>query len=183
MRDGLMILLIAFTMAWTSAISAEQEYLSQSALRFGAGGGRVKVEAASLHGSTSAWDFFGGFEFNPYFAVEAGYLKFGKAKDVVADVVFEDDTKALYASVIASFPLDDDVDIYARLGLLDWETDREARQDGVVLVRQKTDGNDLLYGGGIAAMIDEALLRLEYRVADLDDSDLRLISLAVAWRF
>jgi hypothetical protein len=32
-------------------------------------------------------------------------------------------------------------------------------------------------------MIDDALLRLEYRMADLDDTELRFVSLAIAWRF
>lgn len=160
-------------------------FMSESAWRFGIGGGRLTIEAddLDLKGSATAWEVFGGFEFNRYLAIEAGYIDGGKAKDNVGDIVIEADTRALYASVLGSLPVGDVVSLYARAGVMDWKSDQEARSDGDVLLAVDVDGTDPFFGAGIAALIEGALLRLEYRIADLDDTDLTAVSLAIAWRF
>jgi OOP family OmpA-OmpF porin len=186
MRSELMFLTGAVAMLVSvPAFSAEGGFLSASAIRFGVAGGRVLIKAddVDLRGRTGGWELFGGFEFNRYFAIEAGYIIGGKAKDNVEGIVIEDDTSMLYASAIGSLPLGDTASVYARAGLLDWKSDRETRLDGVVLATENVDGNDPFVGAGFAAMIDDALLRLEYRMADLDDTELRFVSLAIAWRF
>jgi OmpA-OmpF porin, OOP family len=186
MRHKLHAAAIALALlASAPAFGAEDNFLAHSAWRFGFAGGRAQIKAddSDLSGRTGDWELFAGFEFNRYLAVEAGYLIGGKAKDEVEGVVFEDDTSARYACAIGSLPLSEAVTVYARGGVLDWESDREARRDGVVLAAEKADGTDPFVGVGFAALIDDALLRLEYRRADLDDTRLTFVSLGVAWRF
>jgi hypothetical protein len=186
MRSKFIALVGATTMLLTGpAFGAEDGFLRNSAVRFGIAGGRIVLDAhdVDLTGRTTDWELFVGFEFNRHLAIEAGYIIGGKAKDDVDGVVIEDDTNAAYASVIGSLPLNDVVTAYARGGLLHWKSDREARLEGQVLDTEAVDGTDPFYGAGLAALIDDALVRLEYRIADLDDRDFGYVSLAIAWRF
>jgi OmpA-OmpF porin, OOP family len=153
--------------------------------RFGIGLGRATIEADDfdLEGRATAWEIFGGYEFNPYLAVEAGYIDGGKADDEIAGVVIETDTYALVASVIGSLPVGECCSLYGRAGYMHWESDQEARVAGDVIATLDVDGNEPFFGAGASATVDASLIRLEYRLASLDNSDLSLISLAVVWRF
>lgn len=158
---------------------------SADAARFGIGAGRATIEADDfdLEGRATAWEIFGGYEFNQYLAVEAGYINGGKAKDSIQGVVVVANTSAIAASVVGSLPVNESFSFFGRAGYMHWESDQEARIDGDVVATADVDGNDPFFGAGVAVGIDEALLRFEYRIASLDDSDLSLLSLAVLWRF
>jgi hypothetical protein len=55
-------------------------------------------------------------------------------------------------------------------------------QDGVQFFNVKKDGSDPIFGIGAAAEVEGAQVRLEYRMAELDDTDYNLVSLSVVWR-
>ena len=55
--------------------------------------------------------------------------------------------------------------------------------NGETIISGEEDGTDPYFGAGIAATIDNALLRAEYSIAELDDSDVTMIGLSVVWRF
>lgn len=155
------------------------------AARFGIGAGRATIEADDfdLEGRATAWEIFGGYEFNEYLAIEAGYINGGKAKDSIQGIVVEANTSAIAASVVGSVPVSEAISFFGRAGYMHWESDQQARFDGDVLATADVDGNDPFFGAGVAWGLDGALLRFEYRIASLDDSDLSLLSLAVVWRF
>lgn len=153
--------------------------------RLGLGVGRVTIEMddVDLKGSATAWEIFGGIEFNRYFALEAGYMDGGKAKDNALGAVVEADTSAFTVSAIGTIPVNDVFGIYGRAGAMRWKSDQSVRVDGRTLWKDDFDGTDAYFGAGLAVALDGALLRVEYRVADLDDSDLSLINAGVVWRF
>jgi OOP family OmpA-OmpF porin len=158
---------------------------AEGAFRFGIGAGQatIKADDVDLEGNATAWEIFGGYEANQYFAVELGYIDGGTADDTIDNAKVEADTTAVVASVIGSLPIGESFSIYARGGLLHWKSDEALKVDGITVATDSLDGDDPFYGVGVAANVEGALLRLEYRLADLDDTDLSLISLALAWRF
>lgn len=153
--------------------------------RVGVGLGRATVEAddIALEDNTTAFEGFLGWEFNRWLAVEVGYIDGGKAKDTIFGAVIEADTSAWAASVVGSLPIGDSFSVFARAGGLHWKADEEARINGTPVARTNVNGDDVFYGAGIAGLVDNALLRLEYRFADLDDTNLKLWSAAIVWRF
>lgn len=153
--------------------------------RFGIGGVRLEIKADdyALEGRSHGWEIFGGFEFNRWLAIEFGYIDGGKATERNDIYALEVDSQALTASVVGSLPLNEYVSVFLRGGALHWKADHELRENGTAIVRWDADSTDPFVGAGAAVVLDGALIRLEYRVADLDDSDIEALLLNVAWRF
>jgi len=168
----------AALMTVMAATAAHAEVDSGSAFRVGLGLDKVTLEDHDVgyDDDTTGFEVFGGWELNRYLAAEAGYLDGGKTRD--DNVLLE--SKAFYASVIGSLWLNDYASLFARGGVLRWDVDARNTLSGLTA---SNDGNDLYYGVGVAALLDGALLRLEYRQAEIDDFDLKLLSVNVAWRF
>lgn len=167
-----------------SSTAAAQE--SESAFRFGIGAGKVTIEAdeVDLKGDAWGWEIFGGYEFNRYIAVEVSYLDGGEADDVIGEgVKVVADTYGYAASVIGSLPVSDSVSVYARAGFLKWKADESLKVDGEPVLTEKVDGSDPIFGVGVAGLLEGAWVRLEYRIADIDDTDLSMIGASIAWRF
>jgi OOP family OmpA-OmpF porin len=164
------------TIAAVTAAHADVD--SGAAFRIGLGLNKVtqEVDAAGYSDSATGFEAFGGWELNRYLAAEAGYLDGGKTNEDGLQL----DTKGYYASVLGSLWLNDYASLFARAGVLHWDMDVSVSGFGNV---GSLDGNDLYYGIGAAGLVDGALLRLEYRRAELEDVDLSMVSLNVAWRF
>lgn len=169
----------------TILFAAHAQAQDQAAFRFGLGVGKATIEAddIDLEGKSTAWEVFGGFEVNPYVAFEVGYIDGGSADDTIEGLTVRADTTAIAGSVIGSLPISDAFNVYGRAGYMHWKSDEKLVDAGVTIATADVDGDDPFFGVGMAALVDSALVRLEYRVADLDDTDLSLISLAIAWRF
>ena len=69
--------------------------------------------------SDNAWKLFGGYQFNKYFAAEAGYMDLGST--ALPGVTF--DSKAWQASAVGSLPLTEQFSLTGKLGLAQTETD------------------------------------------------------------
>lgn len=176
-------------MALALALASSGAY-ADGVARFGLGVGRAQVDMDdySVKGTGTAWEAVGGWEFNEHFAVEAGYIYAGNIEDKVSvagigDVRLKADTSAITASVIGSLPIGDRFGVFGRAGLMHWKSDQSAGAQGVSVSLGDFDGTDFLYGAGVTALVEGALLRLEYRGSKLEDSDLSLISLSIVWRF
>lgn len=169
----------------TFLFAAHAQAQDEASFRFGLGVGKATIEAddVDIEGKSTAWEVFGGFELNQYVAFEVGYIDGGSADDSFDGFTVRADTTAIAGSVIGSMPVNDSFSIYARAGYMHWKSEQALIEDGVTLATDDFDGNDPFFGAGLAALVDTALVRLEYRIADLDDTDLSLISLAIAWRF
>ena len=158
---------------------------AESAWRAGVGVGRADAQEddVGFDASSTSWEIFGGWEMNQYLAFEAGYIYGGKPKDDIAGATVEMETHAIQASVLGSLWVNDAFGVFGRLGMLSWKADAEGRVNGQVLARSSDDGTDAFYGVGIATVLDGALLRAEYRIADFGDIDYSQYSINVAWRF
>lgn len=169
----------------TILFAAHAQADDDGAFRFGLGVGKatIEVDDFDVEGSDTAWEVFGGYELNQYLAFEVGYIDGGSPDDTFLGVTVRADTTAIAGSILGSIPIGETFSVYGRAGYMHWESEQVAVLDGVTIASDDVDGDDPFFGAGVSALVDTALVRLEYRVADLDDTDLSLISLAIAWRF
>lgn len=164
---------------------------ADSGFYLGAGAGGATIEA-DLRGITSfglpssideddtAIKVFGGYIFDlPLLDIdiEAGYFDFGEPDvDVLGEALFFD-TTGINVWGIASF----DVavfDVWGKLGFIAWDVDAKYLD-----ARVRDDGYDLGYGVGVGFDIGPVMLRGELELYELDDADVSMRSLGVAYPF
>lgn len=132
-------------------------------------------------GSTKIDDFdssktsvgaFVGYGFNPFFAVELGYRQLGKYDVYGADVK----AKQTHLSLVGSYPLNDVLDVYGRLGY------NNLRAKATYRGYSYGDDTDTgLYGIGLSYRFAPNVSgRIE---AQKPSSDSRNISASVVWQF
>jgi Outer membrane protein beta-barrel domain len=164
-------------------------------IRAGVAGGQLTVDdSTGYDGIATGWNFYTGFEFNRYLAVELGFLNGGTAIDDYYDdtlvpgsilyVSEEVESTSIHASVIGSWPINDDVSVYGRLGIQSWESTLRAEINGATVFGPQDDsGADPFYGLGVALNVDSGQLRLEYDMTKINDFNVGYVSLGVVWRF
>jgi OmpA-OmpF porin, OOP family len=175
----------ALVILTTILFAAHAQAQDQPHFRLGIGAGQATIEAddLDLEGSSTAWEAFVGYELNQYLAFELGYIDGGSADDNILGATVRADTTAIVGSVVGSLPIGDTFSVYARAGYMRWDAAESVTFDGVTIATADVDGKDPIFGAGVAALVEGSLVRIEYRVADLDDTNLSLISLSIAWRF
>jgi hypothetical protein len=175
-------LLIAAT-----ARSANVQDQNSAGAEFGLGLGQSVLEAkipGVTSGSESATGFniLGGYRFDRYLAVEAGYLH-GGAFTVPGGSVH---LTSAQLSAVGTLPIGDYFALYARGGADHWwATD----SGSTTHLRSATR---FLYGGGVETFFDGALVRLEYQQSTFHDVSgddpswhirQQYISASVVWLF
>lgn len=170
--------------------SAQAEEQETTNLRFGIGVAEYTLDVDDLDSKfkPTGFEVFAGYEFNRYLALEAGYLSTGDdSKNFEGIVEIDAKANAWFASAVVSVPLRGVVSLYGRAGLLRFERTASlsgpAVDAGLVIDRDVAKGEDPYYGIGVSATVDGALLRLEYRLADIDQVDVSALGINVAWRF
>lgn len=118
------------------------------------------------------------------FAIEANYVDFGTTRaplniacvTVPCPSQTAIESQALSVSAIGMFKLPL-VDIYGRVGMARWETERS------VLATQKDEGTDPTYGAGIQLRVGSFALRVEYERFELGDESTDLRSIGFTYTF
>ena len=168
------------------AAGNDQGFLGSNTLRLGAGIAQHYVESTynnlPFDEHAIALEVFAGYEFNRWFALEGGYLNGGDATEDFFDGAVRLESSAVYATALGSLPITDALSVYARAGVIKWDAEVRETLDQQVIFKRRRDGNDPLYGVGLAATVEGALLRLEYRYADLDFAESRIIGLSIVWQ-
>jgi OOP family OmpA-OmpF porin len=121
-----------------------------------------------------------GWRFLDWLAVEANYVDLGSGDDRVAGERIESDVSGLSLGAVGFLPVGP-VDLFARVGMIDWEADLSAPGLGL---ETSDDGTDLTYGVGAQFRVWSLSLRAEYERFDLSDADtVDMVSLGVTWTF
>ena len=171
-------------------MAADQEgFFGSNSLRLGFGFGFSNIQNDNIDPVNGSFDERGtavegfvGYEFNRWLAVEAGYINGGNPAKEFVDGADRLEVKGFYGTVVGSLPVTDVLSFYGRAGLFTWDAEATLSQDGVIFARGKDDGSDPIFGVGAAAEFEGAQIRLEYRLAELDDTDFNVVSLSVVWR-
>jgi OmpA-OmpF porin, OOP family len=121
----------------------------------------------------TAWNVFGGYQFNANFGAELGYVDLGEAKASFAG--FGNATveaKGFEVVGVGTWPIDQQFSVYGRLGFFRWDVDLN---DGTGLVGSASEsGTDLTYGFGVKYKFTrDVALRAGYqRYNDVGDANL-----------
>ena len=121
------------------------------------------------------------------FAVEANYVDYGSANNVnsIPGTTVNAHAKFYDAFAIGYLPLPLPLlDIYAKAGLVKWDTDFQVTSIGGPQPRISKSGTDFAYGAGAQLRFGSLAARLEYERFEVSDADkIDLVSLGVTWTF
>lgn len=150
--------------------------------------------SSSADDSDTSFKLFGGYAFNPNFALEGGYTDFGEGgvryTDGLDTLTEEYEANALYVAAIGIIPMNR-FHVYGKAGIARWDIDASARSTWGLSVSDSDSGTDLLYGIGVGFDITPQItLRGEVErynnVGDSNvtgESDVDVIGITAAMRF
>lgn len=145
----------------------------------------------------SGWRIFGGYQFNPYIAVEAAYTDLGESSasgvigGITASANFE--VTAWEVAAVGSFPVMDRLSLYGKLGLYraEVEVSGTATFGGFTVPVSTEESNaDVTFAFGVKFNITRSLaVRAEWQRylnvggEDTGESEVDLLSIGVLFRF
>lgn len=128
----------------------------------------------------TAYKLFAGYTFDGpivNLGIEGGYVNFGKPDIDVFGDPFLLDTDGLNLWGIAALDAGP-VEIYGKLGMIAWDVTAD-----YLGASAKEDGTDVGYGAGLRFSLGSLKIRGEYEIYDLDDADLGMLSIGIAYQF
>jgi len=161
--------ILAALLCSTSALSFANGYVGGSL-------GSTDYDDSEIDDGTS-FSLYAGYEFNENFAVEAAYTDFGDGD--IDDYDMEIEVDGFSAVGLAKAPLNDDFELYAKVGILFWDVSVDF--DGYSV---GDDGSDLIYGAGASyKFCKPCKVRFEYLMADIEDGDVSNLNLGLSYYF
>lgn len=172
--------IIALAMLTTAAGAAYAD--EERGLYLGAGVGQfnVEIDALDFDSDDTALRLFGGWRFNPNFALELAYMDLGAPEEDVAGVNVQAEVTGFAPYLVTTAPLGV-LEFYAKLGYLFYDVELSAAGFGSA----DESGEDFVYAIGIGAvLLDHLNIRFEYETIDTSETDdATAYWLSGAWRF
>lgn len=161
-------------------LSMSAQAAETSGFYVGAGVGQSMVDESFIDDEDVGYQVFGGYQFNPYFGVEAAYTDFGKINFIGNIGRFEADTWSFVA--VGTLPVTDRFAGYVKAGLQRWNAEISAPQ--FVSPTDPRRGTDPTYGLGLQFRFNDTVaLRVEYSRFKVDDVDVDLAQVQVRFDF
>jgi OOP family OmpA-OmpF porin len=162
-------------------------FAADNGLYLGAGVGQAGVQLDDIEGvdidydaDSTAFKVIAGWRFLDWLAVEANYVDLGSGDDRILGEKIETDVNGVTLSAVGFVPIGP-VDLYARVGAINWNADLESPS---LDFKTSDDGTDLTYGVGAQFRVWSLSLRAEYERFDIDEADtVDMISLGITWTF
>ena len=142
----------------------------------------VHVDDPNLNydADSTGFKLIAGWRFLDWLAVEGNYVDLGSGNDKVAGEKIETDVNGVTLSAVGFLPVGP-VDLFARVGLINWNAEAKIPSAGF---KTSDDGTDLAYGIGAQFRVWSLGVRAEYERFDVSDIDsVDMISLGVTWTF
>lgn len=164
----------------STAVQAEEQAFYAGS---GAGIYYVDLDGMEFDESAMAVRLFGGYRFNEYVSVEAGFGKLFEASTDIEGVDVDLDGTTWDLSVRPSVPLSDNFTAFAVLGLTQYDLELSASALGVTESTSDKD-EDLHYGvGGQFLLNDVWKVRGEWTILDASGGDFGMLSLSAVYNF
>ncbi len=152
--------------------------------------GSVEFHTRDWSPSVVAWRVFAGYQACDYFAAEGGYIQLGKARVATeGGDFFETTMSGFEITPVASLPIGKAFSVYARGGLVFWQSDIKYRFTAIGEGTKSKSGNDPMVGlGARYAFSKQFAARGEYTLYAIDKAkagagDYIVISLAGVFSF
>jgi OOP family OmpA-OmpF porin len=160
----------------------------------GAGLGTTEVSEESIEqfiadDSDNGFKVFGGYAFNDYFAIEAGYFDLGGAEGTLDDpeigfpADFEVGVSGLSASIVGRIPVAAMFSLFGKVGLASYDVEFDVTIPGIGSGSDSESESDLIYSGGASLSFGPFEARAEYEVLNVEDGDVNMISVSGLYRF
>ena len=141
---------------------------------------RISGTNFDFDASATGFKAIAGWRFLDWLAVEGNYVDLGSGDDRVLGEKIESDINGLSVSAVGFLPVGP-IDLFARVGAINWNGDLKAPDLGL---KGSDDGTDLTYGIGAQFRVWSLSLRAEYEKFDISDADnVDLVSVGVTWTF
>jgi OOP family OmpA-OmpF porin len=133
--------------------------------------------ATGCEDNDTAWKVFGGYKITERLSAEAAYVNLGDIHKTSGGTVQNSDVSAFTASAIGSMPINDQIDIFGKVGAMRWSSDNTAGSES---------GFGMTYGVGAKMNISERTkLRAEWeKLPDIEtapgeETDVNMLSVGV----
>ena len=185
LRNGFCVLTLALCLAAPGvALSADNGFY------LGGSASNVSSDYASPPPASTRTDdddgfkLIGGFRPLDAFAIEANYVDLGTTRvpltlacvTLPCPTEASIDSQALSVSAVGLFTLPL-VDLYGRVGVARWETERR------IFGSLEDEGSDPTYGAGVQLRLGSFALRVEYERFDFGDDSVDLRSIGFTYTF
>lgn len=145
----------------------------------GAGAGQSLIDEGGYDDEDTAFSVFGGYQFNRWFGLEAGYSDLGKLESKGAGRDLEASSVSLVA--VGTVPFTEKFSGYAKAGIQRWDLDQALP---AATGTRDDSGTDATYGLGLQYRFsDQWALRGEYSRFEVEDADVDLAQLQVRFDF
>lgn len=179
--------LVAATCATALGLFSAGAHAADNGIYLGASLGQSSLEAServegtklNFDANSTGFKAIAGWRFLDWLAVEGNYVDFGSADDKVLGQKLAADANGVSLSAVGFLPVGP-VDLYARVGAINWNADVKASGFG----KASDDGTDLTYGIGAQFRVWSLSLRGEYERFDISGLDnVDMVSVGVTWTF
>jgi len=133
--------------------------------------------ATECEDTDTAWKVFGGYKITERLSAEASYVNLGDVHKTSGGTVQNSDVSAFTATAIGSIPINDQFDIFGKVGAMRWDSDNTAGSES---------GFGMTYGVGARMNISEKTkLRAEWeKLPDIEtapgeETDVNMLSVGV----
>ena len=146
------------------------------------------ITSGSVDGTDRGFKVVGGYQFNPYFAFELGYVDLGTAEyagDYFGTPVLNGrlDVDGVSIGVVGLLPLHPNFSLLGKIGLFGWYAEARDITGGFGFYGDR-DGSDLAYGVGLEFNVTPNFsLRAEWELFEVLDTDATLLSAGMVWKF
>lgn len=165
MKKQLSLALLSLSLL-TPAVQAQEGY-------FGIGLGTASYSEDDFEESDTGLNLFVGFTPNENIGLEISYTDFGKQEGDYYGYDASVEVTGLGFSAVGFLPVSDNVDLFAKVGMLSWDADVELGS-----LYGSDDGTDLMFGFGATIKLSEQFsLRGAWDFVDLDGGDLDMLSI------
>lgn len=149
---------------------------------------------ASTDDTDVSYKLFAGYQFSPYFAVEAGYVDFGsftaKGANGADNANLKLGVEGFTAALVGKLPIQSGFSVYGKLGMIAWDADLSLNatiQGQSFRGTGGEDGTDPFYGIGTEYVVNQIVMRAELERYDINDSGedftIDMISGSLGYRF
>jgi len=150
----------------------------------GAGVGKASIEIDDVFDADdTAFKVFGGYSFNPNFAVELAYIDGGAPDERFGAGSIEVAVDGINASAVGRLPINEKFSVFGKLGFASYDVEVKVRAGNLSGSGSDSD-EDLSYGIGGAFSLSSAVeLRGEYEAIDVTDGSFSLLSVTGVYKF
>jgi len=136
--------------------------------------------ATSCDDEDTGLKLFGGYKFNPNFAVEGAWIDLGEVSASAGGGTVTAEVDGLQVAAVGMIPINPQFGVFGKIGVYMWDATVSATGFGSV----SDDGHDIMFGAGVSWNLTSKFgLRAEWERFDIDGDDLDFLSVGVQFNF